>query len=112
MRDRDLRLTILAIAILIAVSIAGVLARMAVAAAHDWYPRDCRSGCDCRPVADTDVRVTAGGWLVVATGEVIAFHDTKLRQSRDGQFHRCSPRFCKAGSADRTICLFTPGMGS
>lgn len=79
---------------------------------HDWYPPDCCSGCDCRPVAAEDVRVTAGGWLVVSTGEVIGFHDGKLRPSRDGGFHRCSPAYCKPGAADRTICLFAPGMGS
>lgn len=112
MRDRELRLTILGIAVLIVISIAGVLARMAAASAHDWYPADCCSGCDCRPVAAEDVRVTAGGWLVEATGEVIGFADAKLKPSRGGGFHRCSPAFCKAGAGDRTICLFTPGMGS
>lgn len=95
---------------IIAIACVVIFAYVARAGAHDWYPSNCCSGCDCRPIADDAVRVTAGGWLVVATGEVIPFG--KARQSRDGRFHRCSPSYCRADGEDRTICFFAPGMGA
>lgn len=88
---------------LLAVHLAGV----APAFAHDWYPRDCCSGRDCYPVADSDVAWTAGGWLIKATGEVVP-HE-KARFAPDGRFHRCS---VQGKIGERTLCLFVPGLGS
>lgn len=77
------------------------------ARAHDWYPYDCCSDKDCAPIAESAVQFTPAGWLVRRTGETIPFD--AVRTSPDGQFHLCS----RGGKPDgKTICLFTPGIGS
>ncbi len=87
--------------------LAGSLLAPGAADAHDWYPHACCSDRDCKPVAETAVQLTPAGWLVRTTGETIPFE--KARSSPDGQFHICS----YGGKPDgRTICLFTPGIGS
>ncbi|MEJ8571270.1 hypothetical protein [Microbaculum marinum] len=87
------------------------------ARAHDaplgWaYEADCCSTRDCRLVADDAIRMTADGWLVRATGEVIPYGSHKERRSPDSQFHRCSHAFAAPGATDGTICLYVTGMGS
>lgn len=79
------------------------------------YPFSCCSGIDCREVGDgksskAPVKIieTATGYKISTTGEVIAFGDTRLKDSPDGVFHWCSV----AGADDgRTICLFKPPRG-
>lgn len=83
------------------------LLAQARASAHSWYPIECCSGFDCRPVAQTMVRLTATGWFVVETGETIPF--SRARLSPDGRFHRCSPG---GRPHARTICLFVPATSS
>ena len=80
------------------------------AGAHDaptgWsYPFACCSGYDCREVDDAAVQERPEGYVIVATGEVIAMISTKVRHSPDGRFHWCSV----GGRPDgQTICLFVP----
>lgn len=95
---------VLAVALIAAACLSALSRR---AAAHEWYPYSCCSDKDCRPVPPGAVRATPAGWLVVATGETIAFD--KARFSPDGQFHVCSYGGLPDG---KTICLFAPGMGS
>lgn len=72
------------------------------------YPFACCSGYDCRRVAVRDVREGPDGYVIVGTGEVIAYGDPRLKDSPDGEFHWCSV----AGANDgRTICLFAPPRG-
>lgn len=69
------------------------------------YPWSCCSGIDCRPVSDAAISERPEGYVIQATGEVIAHGDTRLKNSPDGEFHWCSV----AGAEDgRTICLFVP----
>lgn len=82
------------------------------------YPYSCCSGVDCRQVEETQrgaalklfnnkptVSETREGYKISTTGEVIAFGDSRLKDSPDGEFHWCSV----AGANDgRTICLFVP----
>jgi hypothetical protein len=89
------------------------------AAAHDaiptaakplgWkYPFSCCSGFDCREVSSKAVVEGSTGYTIRATGEKLAFGDTRLKDSPDGEFHWCSV----AGADDsRTICLFVPPRG-
>lgn len=76
------------------------------------YPWACCSGQDCRQAssgAGGEVRETAAGYLIAATGEVVPYRDRRIRLSPDGAFHWCAH---KAGiDAGRTICLFVPPRG-
>lgn len=104
-----LALAILAagVAIFLGLGLVGLLGGAGRARAHEWYPYSCCSDKDCRPVHESEVRLTAAGWFVIRTGETIPF--AKARVSPDGRFHICS-----FGGLDdgRTICLFAPGTGS
>lgn len=82
-----------------------------VTLAHDapsgWsYPPACCSGVDCRPAGEGGVREVSGGYLVVATGEVVPFGDRRIRPSPDGLFHAChrNADFKKG----KVICIFAP----
>jgi hypothetical protein len=78
------------------------------------YPLSCCSGYDCREVGDSrsGAKITIAevpeGYKISTTGEVIAYNDTRIKDSPDGEFHWCSV----AGADDgRTICLFIPPRG-
>jgi len=95
---------------------ATVLMTLAPASAHDakptsakpqgWkYPFSCCSGFDCREVSAKQISEKPNGYVIEGTGEVVAYSDTRLKNSPDGEFHWCSV----AGLDDsRTICLFVP----
>lgn len=69
------------------------------------YPFSCCSGYDCREVPAMAIGERPEGYVIKGTGEVIAYSDTRLKDSPDGAFHWCSV----AGADDsRTICLFVP----
>lgn len=75
------------------------------------YPFSCCAGHDCREVGASlsGARITVAeipeGYRISSTGEVIAYGDTRIKDSPDGAFHWCSV----AGADDsRTICLFVP----
>lgn len=78
------------------------------------YPTSCCSLADCREVGSTrssskvKVAETQAGYKISTTGEVLAFGDTRIKDSPDGEFHWCS----RAGADDgETICLFAPPRG-
>jgi hypothetical protein len=89
---------------------------IATADAHDalptaakpqgWkYPFSCCSGYDCREVSAKQVSEKPEGYVIDATGEIVAYGDARLKDSPDGEYHWCSV----AGADDsRTICLFVP----
>jgi hypothetical protein len=78
--------------------------------AHDaksgWsYPFSCCSGYDCREVPDKAISERPEGYVINNTGEVVTYHDARIKNSPDGEFHWCSV----AGANDsKTICLFVP----
>lgn len=80
------------------------------ALAHDaksgWsYPFACCSGFDCREVPAKAIIERPEGYVIAGTGEVLAYRDSRVRNSPDGAFHWCSV----AGANDgRTVCLFVP----
>lgn len=89
------------------------------AAAHDalptaakpngWsYPFSCCSGYDCREVGKTAIGERPEGYVINGTGEVLAYRDTRLKDSPDGAYHWCS---VAGASNSRTICLFVPPKG-
>ena len=81
------------------------------ALAHDWYPWDCCSGRDCRPVTRSEVEITATGWRIVRTGEMIPFRDRRIRRTPPDQ--GATMHWCSRGGRDdgATICLFVPPFG-
>ena len=62
------------------------------------YPFECCSGRDCHP---TTAIIQGGGYFLPETGETIPAMDSRVRESGDGEYHRC-------GSATHTRCLFVP----
>ena len=69
------------------------------------YPYSCCSGIDCREVSAKAISERPEGYVIKGTGEVVAYSDTRIKDSPDGEYHWCSV----AGANDsRTICLFVP----
>ncbi len=80
-----------------------------LASAHSWYPFECCSDADCKPLPDDAIIEEQYGYRVKSSGEMIGFGDPKIRFSPDGQWHRCSYGGLPEAN---TICLFVPGRGS
>lgn len=72
------------------------------------YDAECCSDRDCREAAEGEVTLTAGGWLIRPTGEVIPMGDPRIRQSKDEHFHMC---IIPPGTG-RTLCLYVPPFGT
>ena len=99
-----------------ALLLTGLVAIPFLARAHDaeptaaqpegWkYPYECCSGYDCRRVPNGWIEETNGGYRIRTTGEVIPYNSSKIKASKDAEFHWCS----KGGSdTGKTICLFVP----
>ena len=80
------------------------------APAHDaptgWsYPFKCCSGVDCRPVSEKSISERPEGYVIQSSGEVVAYQDTRVKDSPDGEYHWCS---LQGADDSRTICLFVP----
>lgn len=75
------------------------------ARSHDWYPVECCSGQDCRPVSAASVRAGPQGYVLQSSGETVGYGDARIRVSPGEHFH-----WCNAGGTTRghTICLFVP----
>jgi hypothetical protein len=56
------------------------------AGAHSWYPRECCSDIDCRPVPCAELTKTNLGWM--SRGLVI-FDEIQTRDSLDQFCHVC-----------------------
>lgn len=69
------------------------------------YDYSCCSLADCREVKASAVKVDSDGYTIVATGELLAYGDKRIRRSKDEFFHWCSV----AGLADsKSLCLYVP----
>ncbi len=95
--------------------LAVILALLAgTASAHDWYPVACCSGKDCAPLSASDYELTAEGYRIIASGEIIPYGTERM--SPDGSVHRCS---WQGKPGNRTIgmnydkpCFWVPMMGA
>jgi hypothetical protein len=86
-----------------------VLPARAHEAPSGWkYPTACCSGIDCREVTDRQISERPEGYVIKNTGEVVAYSDTRIRNSPDGVYHWCS---VQGADNSRTICLFVPPKG-
>ncbi|BCH25573.1 hypothetical protein MesoLjLc_55020 [Mesorhizobium sp. L-8-10] len=72
------------------------------------YPFACCSGYDCREVSKKAISERPEGYVILGTGEVLAYTDARVKNSPDGAFHWCSVAGANNG---RTICLFVPPRG-
>lgn len=69
------------------------------------YPFSCCSGIDCRAIPADWIEERPEGYVIVPTGELVAYSDVRVKHSPDQDMHWCSV----AGASDgRTICLFVP----
>lgn len=79
---------------------------------HSWYPGQCCSGFDCRPIDGREVDTREGGFYIHESRELIPYSDPRIRKTPpegDDLFHRCS----KGGKPDgETICLYIPNWGA
>ena len=72
------------------------------------YPFSCCSGIDCRQVSNKAISERPEGYVINTTGEVVAYSDSRVKNSPDDVYHWCSV----AGANDgKTICLFAPPKG-
>lgn len=88
-----------------------ILASLSSAAlAHDWYPQECCSGHDCRPVACTDIKVEPFGARYLP--EDVDFGQSRVRASRDEGCHVCIGKFRDSTGVSLTVgrCVFLPGI--
>lgn len=93
-----------------------ILAAIASALAHSFYPSECCSGQDCWPTGEeadareADPVATPAGWRL-QDGTVVAFDRT--RKSPDGRFHVCRRGGRHDGAfiaepASKIPCLWAP----
>lgn len=87
------------------IAVAMLLFAYSAARAHSWYPIECCSDRDCEPLPDDAVAIVAGGYLIKATGELIA--EQEARQGKDEVFH-----VCRSPVTGIRLCFFKPYSGS
>lgn len=94
----------------VALAVYGILT--APALPHEWYPDDCCSGTDCKPVPDSRfARLENGGWRVDGKWDfppvnISAPKTGETRFSESGRYHTCEPI-----EGDRPKCVFVPPDG-
>lgn len=80
-----------------------VMSSPAVAHAHSWYPYECCSDNDCKPVPNASIHETRAGYVIDGNEETVPFSDKRIRQSQDDNSHICTI----GGRADgRILCVF------
>lgn len=76
---------------------------------HSWYPWECCSETDCKPLDQTQIKFSDEGWLL-PNGQFIA--KGKERQSKDCSFHWCryneDPKTKVIQPQDKPPCFFVP----
>lgn len=91
---------------------AALLCAAGGAQAHDWYPPNCCSGHDCRPMASDGVTLSAGGLVIKESGETIPYDSPLVKRTPPeggGLYHRCSVGGAPQGA---TICIYVPDWGT
>jgi hypothetical protein len=74
----------------------------------DWYPPDCCSDGDCRPVK-TVRHDSRGIWLTTIDDETVLIGRTDARlPSRDARWHVCINKDVEAVPGPNVRCVFEP----
>ena len=80
-----------------------------VASAHEWYPPNCCSGQDCRPVPCSDIETKPDGSAIYKP-EGTRFNQVQI--SQDAQCHVCSRtkrNIYNGHTESYGYCAFMPG---
>ena len=81
-----------------------LLAMVASARAHSWYPMECCSGQDCDAISPDRVKeLPSGGYLI---DNRMPVHPAQVRTSPDSDFHACIPKLAK-----QVRCFWAPPRG-
>jgi hypothetical protein len=88
---------------------APVLSHAGAALAHSWYPDDCCSDADCRPIASEYVTEQPDGYHIF--GGRFFVPRSQARVSPDGGYHGCP--YGKSGDQEfpgggQLRCFFVP----
>lgn len=95
--------------ILVLLLVFNALPALSHQAPSGWqYDAVCCSNKDCSPLR-TPISAIEGGWYLAESGEIIPFSDSKIRDSKDGDFHRCVYQF--GPHKGNTRCLYVPPVG-
>jgi hypothetical protein len=84
---------------------------VSAAGAHSWYPKECCSDIDCRPVPCAEVTKTNLGWMWRG---LVIFAETQTRDSLDQFCHVCVKSYVAyIGLVPYLpICVFIPRVTS
>lgn len=90
--------------------LAVLLSVAGVAQGQSWYPPQCCSVRDCRPVPESRIKVTPQGYRYTITGETVPFGRAMTTPpGAEEPYHICT---INGLPETGIICLFAPGMGS
>lgn len=83
--------------------------------AHSWYPYNCCSDKDCRPLAPGEVKITPRGYEIPSLGKVVApdmARPVPPSAPAEAQqlFHVCTING-ESGVRAQLLCLFVPQGG-
>jgi hypothetical protein len=73
------------------------------------YPWQCCANNDCQQVSDKAIEEQKDGYVILSTGEVVAYGDKRIKDSPDGEYHWCAHP--SGPDVGHTICLFVPPKG-
>ena len=71
---------------------------------HSWYPMECCSGVDCRPVDQREIGESGADY----TYKGLRFPKAQSKPSPDHQYHICTPVFM---GKPYIRCLYRPSPG-
>lgn len=88
---------------------------ISAAHAHSWYPPECCSGQDCRPVPRSEAQYDDRGlWIVInGTWRLMPLEKIREQPSPDSEFHVCFSQYSPPMStqpppAPTIYCVFVP----
>lgn len=75
-----------------------------------FYSRYCCNLQDCRPIEDSDVKLTKKGYSLFGGKYIIPYGDTRIKISGDSKYHACE----RVGEWGETYiqCLYIPPTGA
>ena len=72
---------------------------------HEWYSKFCCNEFDCRPLLESEYRITDEGYFIVPSGMMVPFGDKRIKPSADAGIHAC---FISGEPKNGVRCLYVP----